>query len=272
MNRIRHFAGPVTYSIEGFLEKNSDVLSRNISIGLYQSKLAIVQSLFPEGNLIYKFQFRVDHTLFIIIPGNPKRTIRKPTSIGATLRTQLQTLLALNDNRKCHYVFCIKPNEHKQMRAFELPLVQHQVRYMSLMPLVALWRTGHCHNETHAKFLHRYKMLNCSTWPHFVAGSLVEGIALIIRGLPLPAAEFTIGTKKVFIRSPRTVFELEEFRRLRLDDLACLIQKTYRCYSKRKYFVKLRTSQIIIASAWRTWRVSFCFIVFLLFIFCRILF
>lgn len=49
LNRIRHYAGPVTYSIEGFLEKNSDVLSRTISIGLYQSQLAIVQSLFPEG-------------------------------------------------------------------------------------------------------------------------------------------------------------------------------------------------------------------------------
>lgn len=48
-------------------------------------------------------------------------------------------------------------------------------------------------------------MLNRATWPHFVAGPLVEGIALIIRALPLPAAEFTIGTKKVFIRSPRTV-------------------------------------------------------------------
>lgn len=47
--RIRHFAGPVTYSVEGFLEKNSDTLARNISVGLYQSKLAIVQSLFPEG-------------------------------------------------------------------------------------------------------------------------------------------------------------------------------------------------------------------------------
>lgn len=75
------------------------------------------------------------------------------------------------------------------------------------MPLVALWRTGHCHHETHSKFLLRYKMLNRATWPHFVAGPLVEGIALIIRGLPLPAAEFTIGTKKVFIRSPRTVFK-----------------------------------------------------------------
>lgn len=53
--RIRHFAGPVTYSVEGFLEKNSDVLLRNISSGLYQSKLPIVRSLFPEGIMNYIF-------------------------------------------------------------------------------------------------------------------------------------------------------------------------------------------------------------------------
>lgn len=210
-----------------------------------------------------------DHT------GNPKRSLRKPTSLAANLRTQLQTLLTLASQRKVHYVFCIKPNEHKHCRTFELPLVQHQVRYHSLMPLVTLWRTGHCHHIVHHKFLHRYKLLNLDTWPHFDAGSVVEGVALIIRNLPLPAAEFTIGIRKVFIRSPRTVFlltcglrqchlisqclqvfELEAFRRSRLDDLACLIQKTFRCYSKRKLFLSFRSSQIIIASAWRTWRVS----------------
>lgn len=109
------------------------------------------------------------------------------------------------ETRKTNYVFCIKPNEHKQKKILEMALVQHQVRYMSLMPLVALWRSGHCYHINHTKFLQRYKMLNADTWPHFRGGSVVEGIAILIRKLPLPHAEFTIGTRKVFIRSPRTV-------------------------------------------------------------------
>lgn len=145
---------------------------------------------------------------FGFLPGNPKRSLRRHTSLGATVRTQLNTLLSLIKNRKCHYVFCIKPNEHKLCRTFEFPLVQHQVRYMSLMPLVTLWRTGHCFHLVHTKFLQRYKLLNADTWPHFSNGVVVEGVALIIRGLPLPAAEFTIGTRKVFIRSPRTVSKI----------------------------------------------------------------
>jgi len=84
----------------------------------------------------------------------------------------------------------------------------------------------------------------------------VEGIALIIRNLPLPSAEFTIGTKNVFVRSPRTVYELEQFRRLRISELAVLIQKMFRMYHARKRFQRMRHSQMIISSAWRTWRVS----------------
>ena len=124
------------------------------------------------------------------------------------------------------------------------------------MPLVHLYRTGHCFHRTHTKFYQRYKLLNGHTWPHYQGGSIVEGIALIIRNLPLPSAEFTIGSKHVFVRSPRTVYELEQFRNERLHDLAILIQKTFRMYSARKGYKKLRHSQMVIASVWRTWRVN----------------
>lgn len=169
--------------------------------------MSLVQSLFPEGN----FQFTHGSLQAIIIKvncnstGNPKRTSKKPTSLSSNLRTQLQTLLSIINNRRNHYAFCIKPNESRQQKCFELALVQHQVRYMSLMPLVNLYRTGHCFHMTHAKFFQRYKLLNSVTWPHFDRGNIVEGIALIIRNVPLPSAEFTLGTKHVFIRSPRTV-------------------------------------------------------------------
>lgn len=107
----------------------------------------------------------------------------------------------------------------------------------------------------HSRFVQRYKLLCQYTWPHF-NGTIIDGVALIIRSVPLPGAEFTIGRKKVFIRSPRTVYELDEFRKVRLHELAVLIQKTYRCYTKRKHFLALRHSQLVISTYWRSWRVS----------------
>ena len=124
------------------------------------------------------------------------------------------------------------------------------------MPVVSLWRNGFYFNFSHIKFLNRYKILSPYTWPHFNSNSVVESIAQIIRSVPLPAAEFGIGLTKVFIRSPRTLYELNEFRNLRLNSLATLIQKTFRCYSQHRHFLRMKRSQIMISSAWRTWRVS----------------
>ncbi|CRK94774.1 CLUMA_CG008268, isoform A [Clunio marinus] len=232
--QIRHFAGTINYSICGFVEKNTDKIPKHLSSGLYQSKLAIVQNLFPEGN--------------------PKRASKKPTNCCSILRTSLQNLLSKVELRKCHYVFCIKSNDRQLPKTFEVSIVQHQVRYMSLMPVVSLWRNGFYFNFSHMKFLNRYKILSPYTWPHFNSNSVVESIAQIIRSVPLPAAEFGIGLTKVFIRSPRTLYELNEFRNLRLNALASLIQKTFRGYSQRTYFCQMKRSQMMISSAWRTWR------------------
>lgn len=131
--RIRHFSGTLNYSINGFVDKNLDKIPKHLSAGLYQhSKLSIVQNLFPEGNVQNKLN--VDCKMlncFMLITGNPKRASKKPiASISSILRTSLQTLLSKVERRKCYYVFCIRPNDHKLPKSFELALVQHQVRYM----------------------------------------------------------------------------------------------------------------------------------------------
>lgn len=233
---IRHYAHVVNYSIKNFLEKNSDILPKYISSILYQSQLSILQNLFPEGN--------------------PRRfSLKKPTSLSSNIRTQLQVILNTIQPRQPHYIFCIKPNDGQQSHIFDIALVQHQVRYMLLMPLVHLYRMGYCYHLTHTKFFQRYKLLNTITWPHYSEGSTVQGVAIIIKYIPLPSAEFTIGTKHVFVRSPRAVYELEQFRRVRLNDLATLLQKTFRCYRHRKQFLKMRHSQLVIGQAWRNWKV-----------------
>lgn len=188
--------------------------------------------------------------------GNPHRISRDPSSISTTIRTQLQSFLTLLKDRRSHFVFCVKPNELKKAHLFEFPLVQHQIRYMSLMPVVKIWRIGYCFHMSHAAFLNRYKMLHNDTWPFYHTGSIIEGVATIIQGLPLPSAEFVLGCSSVFVRSPRTVFELEAFRRVRLSYLIVVIQSVFRCYVKRRYFLRLRKSQITIARTWRQWRVS----------------
>lgn len=126
---------------------------------------------------------------------------------------------------------------------------------MNLVATVQVWRAGYCYKLSYPQFLNRYKMICPSTWPRW-RGSPIEGVSLILRTLPIPTAEFTYGRTKLFVRSPRTVFELEDFRRGRLHDLALLVQKCWRGFKEFKRYQKMRHSQMVIASAWRSWKVG----------------
>ena len=56
--RIKHYAGSVTYSSTGFLSKNSDALTRDLSCVLYSSNHPLLRTLFPEGKFSFKVQIQ----------------------------------------------------------------------------------------------------------------------------------------------------------------------------------------------------------------------
>ncbi|XP_063230710.1 unconventional myosin-Ia isoform X2 [Bacillus rossius redtenbacheri] len=232
--RLRHYAGTVTYNVCGFVDKNNDILHRNLSQAMYRCHHPLLKILFPEGN--------------------PKRSsLKRPATAGTQFKVSISALVRNLSCKHQHFIRCVKPNELKQPRIFEMALVQHQVRYLGLLETVRIRRSGFCYRLQYGLFLARYKMLSPRTWPSW-HGPPVEGVSYLLRDLPIPSGEFSFGRTKVFVRSPRTVYELEEFRRVRLEDLATLVQKLWRGYRQRKRFLLIRRSQIIIASAWRSWR------------------
>lgn len=232
--QIKHYAGTVNYTVQDFTEKNRDLLPRELSRTLFRCDHPLMQSLFPEGN--------------------PKRcNLKKPLSKAVLLRISLNSLLKSLPSRQMHYIRCLKPNELKLPRKFEDALIQHQVRYLNLIATVQVCRNGFCFKLSYPQFLYRYKMVSAHTWPKW-RGSSIEGVSILLRSLPIPIAEFTYGRTKLFVRSPRTVYELEDFRRSRLHDLALLIQKCWRGFKEYRRFRKMIAAQKVIASAWKNWK------------------
>ena len=63
--------------------------------------------------------------------GNLKRTARRrPATVGTQFKISIGALISNLGAKSPHFVRCIKPNENREPQLFQMPLVQHQVRYL----------------------------------------------------------------------------------------------------------------------------------------------
>ncbi|XP_015471122.1 unconventional myosin-Ia isoform X4 [Parus major] len=227
--RIHHYAGKVTYNVTGFIEKNNDLLFRDLSQAMWAARHALLRSLFPEGD-------------------PQKVSLKLPPTAGFQFKSSVAMLMRNLYSKNPNYIRCIKPNDTKSAMVFTPELVLAQVRYLGLMENVRVRRAGYAFRQLYGPFLQRYKMLNPRTWPRWDGGDR-EGVEVLLAGLAFPAEELAFGHTKVFIRSPRTLFDLERQRQERVAQLATLIQKMFRGWRCRTQYQLMRKSQILI-SAW----------------------
>uniref|UniRef100_A0AAR2J5M6 Unconventional myosin-Ib n=1 Tax=Pygocentrus nattereri TaxID=42514 RepID=A0AAR2J5M6_PYGNA len=229
--RIQHYAGKVLYRVEGFVDKNNDLLYRDLSQAMYKANHSLMKLLFPEGN-------------------PAKVNLKRPPTAGFQFRASVGTLMKNLLTKNPNYIRCIKPNDKKAAQVFTDSLVCHQVRYLGLMENVRVRRAGYAFRQPYEPCLERYKMLCKQTWPHW-KGPAREGVEVLLKDLEVPEDEFSYGRSKIFIRNPRTLFFLEERRRQCLEDLATLIQKIYRGWKCRTHFLLLKKSQVVVAAWYR---------------------
>uniref|UniRef100_A0A8C5UBM8 Unconventional myosin-Ia n=1 Tax=Malurus cyaneus samueli TaxID=2593467 RepID=A0A8C5UBM8_9PASS len=227
--RIHHYAGKVTYNVTGFIEKNNDQLFRDLSQAMWAARHTLLRSLFPEGD-------------------PQKVSLKLPPTAGFQFKSSVAMLMKNLYSKNPNYIRCIKPNDTKSAMVFTPELVLAQVRYLGLMENVRVRRAGYAFRQLYGPFLQRYKMLSPRTWPRWDGGDR-EGAEVLLESLGLPAEELAFGHTKIFIRSPRTLFDLERQRQERVGQLATLIQKMFRGWRCRTQYQLMRKSQILI-SAW----------------------
>ena len=92
--RLAHYAGRVTYSIRGFLDKNADFLHSSIPNFLYGCAHPLLPALFADG----------------AVQGGTTRT---PT-LGTQFKGALAELTSGLSAKSPHYIRCIKPNKTKK--------------------------------------------------------------------------------------------------------------------------------------------------------------
>ncbi|XP_029450729.1 unconventional myosin-Ia isoform X2 [Rhinatrema bivittatum] len=226
---IQHYAGQVTYNTTGFVDKNNDLLYRDLSQAMWRAKHKLLRSFFPEGD-------------------PQKISLKRPPTAGFQFKASISTLMKNLYTKNPSYIRCLKPNNSKDPSLFEDSLVQTQVLYLGLLENVRVRRAGFAYRQLYEPCLERYKMLSKETWPRW-RGNAREGVEVLLSEMNIPPEELAYGRSKIFIRTPRTLFLLEDRRRQRLQDLATLIKKMYRGWKCRTQYQLMRKSQILI-SAW----------------------
>lgn len=222
--RLIHYAGVVTYNIKNFMEKNNDLLFRDLKETMCHSRSNILKSVFLAEE---------------------QKSKKRPETAITQFKNSLNNLMIILKDKEPSYIRCIKPNEFKRAGDFDDELVKHQVTYLGLMENLRVRRAGFAYRRTYELFLQRYKCLAKESWPNY-PGSAKEGVQILVCKLAYESNEYQMGKTKIFIKYPKTLFDTEDAFQLKKHDIAAIIQSAWKGLVQRRKYLKMRESAIIV--------------------------
>ncbi|KAJ7313494.1 hypothetical protein JRQ81_004914, partial [Phrynocephalus forsythii] len=211
------------YSVTGFIDKNKDTLFQDFKRLLYNSSNSVLKKMWPEGKL------------------SITEVTKRPLTAATLFKNSMIALVDNLASKEPYYVRCIKPNDKKLPHLFDEERCRHQVEYLGLLENVRVRRAGFAYRQTYEKFLHRYKIIPEFTWPNHKLPSDKEAVKKLIEHCGFQD-DVAYGKTKIFIRTPRTLFTLEELHAKMLVWVVLFLQKVrgYRkSYSGKKSFLIL---------------------------------
>jgi len=194
---INHYAGDVTYTVDEFCFKNYDNLYTSLVLCMQASSNQFFLSLFPED------------------VSNQKAS---PSTSGMAIRTSAGHLMKKLSKCTPYYIRCIKPNPRKAPLNFVADLVEHQVKYLGLLENVKVRSAGYAYRQFFSVFFNRYK--NLPDQPPM--GGDIEGCKqviefVLVKDKTIDRDEFGIGKTKLFVKSPETIWKVEELLEKKMD-------------------------------------------------------
>ena len=206
------------------MDKNNDLLFRDLKKAMCSSKNVIISQIFHTDEL---------------------NNFKRPATTATQFRQSLSNLMSLLASKEPWYIRCIKPNERQAPNTFDKQIVGHQVKYLGLMENLRVRRAGFAYRRNYEAFLERYKCLCPSTWPQF-RGPAKEGVLVLMNHFKYDEREYKLGLSKIFIRFPKTLFQIEDAFQKQKHVLATKIQALFRQYRQRKIYKQILKSTILI--------------------------
>ena len=214
---IRHYAGDVYYSTDGFLAKNRDALPVSLERVCAASKSGLVgRELFSES----------------AVPALAARAAAK-VSRGIRFRDELSALLAGMARTHTSFVRCIKPNASDAAGVFNGALVLEQLCSAGVLHACVVRKEGYAVRSSRADFIARYGILA----PEVARAGGVEALAAeLARRFGGSALALQVGKSRVFATADVTS-QLERALAGHNGRAATLIQRAARGFATRRKLV-----------------------------------
>ncbi|XP_076666886.1 unconventional myosin 81F isoform X2 [Andrena cerasifolii] len=250
---VKHYAGCVTYTVEGFVDKNRDVQQDVFFDFMSRSTNAFVQDITIYQDLLGCTMARASGNSSTMSRGTSKG---RPT-LCDYFRHQLQALVDVLQATTPWYARCIKPNMQKVANHYDEKLVLDQLKYLGMLDIIRIRKEGFPIHMSFHDFIARYCCLDKERFSRSCDEK--QAVRCLISSQGIPETEWQIGKTKVFLRS--YVHEpLEDSRNQMVTSNAVLIQKIWRGYTVRREYTRVRDAALKVQHAYRGWKLRIMFI------------
>lgn len=215
---IKHYAGDVTYDMNHMTDKNKDQMLKDLLNVLSTSSNQFITSLFPDSSV-------------------NQDSKRKPPTAGDRIIRSANDLVTTLAKSSPSYIRTIKPNQNKSPTEYDTKQVLHQIKYLGLKENVRIRRAGFAYRQTFEKFVERFYLLSprCSyAGDYTFQGDIHTAVRYILQDAGIAEREYQMGTTKIFIKTPETLFGLETLRDRYWHNMAARIQRAWRRYVKKR--------------------------------------
>jgi myosin-5 len=171
---IVHYAGPVTYETDGFVEKNKDEIPRGASKLLKSSSKDFVKLL---GMMMDDSAGASGGTSDSDSPRASAK--KKRPTIASQFKMQLDELRTRVDSTMPHYIRCLKPNQSLMPNEFDKGMIASQLQNAGVLEAIRVSRVSYSQRFGHKVFVDRYRVIDVNN--SATIESLVDSITAMVK-------------------------------------------------------------------------------------------
>uniref|UniRef100_A0A1I7T3H4 Myosin motor domain-containing protein n=1 Tax=Caenorhabditis tropicalis TaxID=1561998 RepID=A0A1I7T3H4_9PELO len=228
---VRHCIGTTWYNVNDFFSRNKRMISFSAVQLLRSSKNPII------GLLVENYSSNTSD----VIVSQAQFILRGAQEIAEKI-----------NGSHAHFVRCIKSNNERQAKKFDIPLVNRQIKNLLLAELLSFRIRGYPVKLSKTTFAREYRCL----LPGDIAmcQNEKEIIQDILQGQGVKYEnDFKIGTEYVFLRE-RLADRYEKQQNKICSDAAILIQKNMKTFVARRVYKRKRAAIIKLQAGLRGWK------------------